>query len=39
MKFDIKSMVMQTAFIVAALLVVKWLGRQIPAVGQITEKL
>lgn len=39
MKFDIKNMLMMTIFIVMALLAVKWLGAQVPALGVITEKL
>lgn len=39
MKFDVKNMLLMTVFIVVALLAVKWLGTQIPVVGQITEKL
>lgn len=39
MKFTVKNIIVMFIFVVLAVLVAKWLGKKVPAIGQYTEQI
>lgn len=39
MKFTVKNIIVMFVFIVVAVLVAKWLGQKVPAIGKFTEQI